>query len=109
MNQTDSHNGKNYYFLPSLEPGILAGVVLISHPPHIVDEQGHMLPSQWPDWHGRQTVYWGGAPAHAHLAHQQGVELTHILCFSEKKGRFSRWAILLRLPLCFKRERAKCF
>lgn len=52
-----------------------------------------------------------GVPAHAHLAHEQGVELTHILCwgFSEKKGRFGRRPLWLRLPLGFKREQTKRF
>lgn len=52
-----------------------------------------------------------GVPAHAHLAHEQGVELTHILCwgFSKKKGRFGRRPLWLRLPLGFKREQTKRF
>lgn len=39
-----------------------------------------------------------GVPAHAHLAHEQGVELTHILCcgFSEKKGQFWQKAPLTK-------------
>lgn len=61
---------------------------------------------------GRQSFgeEWG-VPAHAHLAHEQGVELTHILCwgFSKKKGRFGRQPLWLRLPLGFKREQTKCF
>lgn len=41
-----------------------------------------------------------GVPAHAHLAHEQGVELTHILYWglSKKKGRFGRRPLWLRLP-----------
>lgn len=41
-----------------------------------------------------------GVPAHAHLAHEQGVELTHILCwgFSKKKGCFGRRPLWVRLP-----------
>lgn len=52
-----------------------------------------------------------GVPAHAHLAHEQGVELTHILYwgFSKKKGRFGRQSLWLRLPLGFKREQTKHF
>lgn len=52
-----------------------------------------------------------GVPAHAHLAHEQGVELNHILCwgFSKKKGRFGRRPLWLRLPLGFKREQTKRF
>lgn len=47
-------------FLHLWSQATLGEAVLISHPPHIVGEQGHMLPTQWPDWHGRQTVFWGG-------------------------------------------------
>lgn len=52
-----------------------------------------------------------GVPAHAHLAREQGVELTHILYwgFSKKKGRFGRQSLWLRLPLGFKREQTKHF
>lgn len=61
---------------------------------------------------GRQSFgeEWG-VPTHAHLAHEQGVELIHILCwgFSKKKGCFSRRPLWLWLPLGFKREQAKCF
>ncbi len=47
-------------FLHLWSQATLGEAVLISHPPHIVGEQGHMLPTHWPDWHGRQTVFWGG-------------------------------------------------
>lgn len=47
-------------FLHVWSQATLAEAVQISHPPHIVGEQGHMLPTHWPDWHGRRTVFWGG-------------------------------------------------
>lgn len=35
------------------------GEAFVSHSAHNVGEQGHMLPTHWPDWHGRHSVYWG--------------------------------------------------
>ena len=39
----------------------------LSHPPSIVGVQGHMLPAHWPDWHERQTVFWGENEEFQHM------------------------------------------
>lgn len=54
-------------FLHLWSQATLGEAVFISHPPHIVHEQGHMLPAHWPDWHGRQMVFWGGNEEFLHM------------------------------------------
>lgn len=88
--------------------------LFMSHPPHIVGEQGHMLPAHCPDWHERQMVHWGENEEflHMHTWHMNKVwSFTRILHwgFSEKKDHFGRRSLWLRLPLGFRREQTKGF
>lgn len=65
------------------------------HPPHIVGEQGHMLPAPCPDWHERQLVLWEENEEflHMHTWHMDKVwSFTRFLHrgFSKKKDHFGR-------------------
>lgn len=66
----------------------LTEAVLTSHS-HIVGERGHMVPTHCPDWHGRQTVFWGRNDGiqHMHTWLLHCLELTYILCWGLSKTK----------------------
>lgn len=106
--------GKSQSFLPLVVPGQNGwSCFYISSFSHCWWARSYAASSLvWLAWTADSLLRreWG-VPAHAHLAHEQGVELTHILCwgFSKKKAHFGRLPLWLGLSLGFKREQTKRF